>query len=150
MSFDPRDLPRLDYDALCKLFPLRPILDEWVYRNAQAIRRELSLIELNPGQADYAAVLSLLTERYLSDLFQRAGYTRGDIIRKYMGENNLRPLDLARRLGIPRSNLSAMMHGRRPIPKAIAVSLGQLFGVPAGWFLIDWSTTYALPESEEA
>lgn len=50
-----------------------------------------------------------------------------------MEENGLKQSDLANIA--PQANLSAMLHGKRPIPKAVAVKLGKRFHVSPELFL---------------
>lgn len=59
----------------------------------------------------------------------------GDVIKVYRKNAGLTQKDLAVKLGVKRPNVTAMERGKRPIGKAMADKLAEVFGVPREYFL---------------
>jgi plasmid maintenance system antidote protein VapI len=52
------------------------------------------------------------------------------MLKEIMAVHNLRPIELAKRLGISKSYCSMLLNNQRPISKKIALRLLEQFGVP--------------------
>lgn len=58
-----------------------------------------------------------------------------EVVRRLMDDNALTQSDLARILGAPRSNVSAILAGKRGLSRAHVQALAAHFGLPADVFL---------------
>lgn len=129
-----------DYLELVRAFPLRRLTTQEAYEEAKRVILRLSRDEEmdRAGTLDYVDVLVDL----VADFEQRAGYTletgdvtAADVVRHLLAERGQGVNALAGELGIPQSNLSDMLNGRRDWSKSMIVKLRDHFGLSADLFL---------------
>lgn len=60
----------------------------------------------------------------------------GEVLREeFLGPMGLSVYALAKAIGVPRSRINDIAHGRQNITAAIALRLGRFFGVDPQWFM---------------
>ncbi|MFA5812485.1 MAG: helix-turn-helix transcriptional regulator, partial [bacterium] len=65
----------------------------------------------------------------------RANLSTGDVIKMTCELNEMTQAELSRRSGVSPSNLSDIVHGRRPVGKAIAEKLARALNVSPAFIL---------------
>lgn len=131
--------PRLDsYMELIKEFPLRRIKSRTSHAKAMKMARRLSNEAANGGARDYLDVLIDLIVEYE----KRAGWsidtskvTAADLVRHSIDERGLSVSELARAVGVPQSNLSEMLSGKRGWSKTVIRALSAHLNIKAERFL---------------
>jgi HTH-type transcriptional regulator/antitoxin HigA len=128
-----------EFEALNRLWPLRPIADDRGLAAASAIAGRLAVIEpLSRDQADYLEVLATLIEKYEDE--HHAIDTRGisgiKSLKYLLDANDMSASDLGRLLG-ERSLGTKVLSGDRKLSKAHVKVLCERFCVGPGLFLRD-------------
>jgi addiction module HigA family antidote len=78
----------------------------------------------------------------------------GQVLREELAARRITQVEAARRIGVPPSQVAAVVRRRRPLGAALALRLERLLGVQAGFWLrlqIDWDLAEArrrVPVSE--
>ena len=131
-----RPLP-VDYDALIRMRPLRPIRDDIDFDNAAEVVSRLAVLgEPTQDQADYLEVLASTIAVY-EDRRHSRRFTRRDpigILKHLLGEHNMSGSDLGRLLG-NRTLGPAILKGTRELSKAHIAKLCEHFKVQPRLFL---------------
>jgi antitoxin component HigA of HigAB toxin-antitoxin module len=126
------------YMELIGEFPLRRITTAAVHARAKGLVLRLSSGKLDRGAADYLDVLVDL----IADFEKRSGQTidtgrtsAADIVRHRIEERGLSISALARLIGLPQSNLSEMLSGKRDWSKTAICGLSSHLNIRADRFL---------------
>lgn len=73
----------------------------------------------------------------------------GEVLRsEFLEPMNLSVYALAKAIGVPRSRINEIVHGRQRITAAIALRLGRFFSVDPQWFM-NMQSTYDLRHAQE-
>jgi HTH-type transcriptional regulator/antitoxin HigA len=123
------------YLRLVRAFPLRRISSAAELKAALAIADELLRSERDEGADDYLDVLADLIEKYERESFPAPDMTDVGMLRYLMEVNNLTQPQLAEKVGIAQSTLSAVLTGKRTLRKEHMVKLGQFFKVSPAVFM---------------
>lgn len=75
---------------------------------------------------EYDASDSVPADEVFKDLYDKYGKS-GTTLRGFRSRDGLTQVELAEKLGIPQSDVSAMEHGRRPIGKVMAKRCAAVF-----------------------
>jgi len=128
-------MPR-DYQALVRMFPLRPLHDKVDWANATEITDAMAGHKLNRDQEDYFTVLATLIDEYeRSNLPQprRQHDPVGNLI-FLLEQHNMNASDLGRLLG-NRELGSKLLRKERQLSKTIIAKLAEHFQVSPACFL---------------
>lgn len=119
---------RLEYENLCKTFPLRPIRSDRDNDRAALVCDSLTerLDKLSKAEEDYLDVLSDLIIKYESKWDDATPMTPAELIQSLMKDNNLTQKDLIPQLGSA-SRVSEFLNGERPLSKEQAKRLAKRF-----------------------
>jgi HTH-type transcriptional regulator/antitoxin HigA len=131
---DPRRVPD-SYLKLVKRFPLIHIRDEAHLDEALELLQELLRRERDDGAQAYLDVLTDLVAVYEDEHVPIADVSEADVPRELMRSNALSQTDLARRVGIAQSTISAVLTGARYLTKGQILKLARFFGVAPAAFL---------------
>jgi antitoxin component HigA of HigAB toxin-antitoxin module len=131
--------PVLDsYLKLVQEFPLRRLKNGAENEEATRMYLRVSSGKQNAGTQEYLEVLADLMGEYE----QRAGFgmelpdvTAAELIEHRLAERGMSVAALAKEVGIPQPNLSAMLAGKRDWSKAAIRSLSAFFHIRAERFL---------------
>jgi antitoxin component HigA of HigAB toxin-antitoxin module len=129
-------------DAYLKLIselPLRRINTVADHGKAKKLVLRLSTQDVDRGTAEYLDVLVDL----IADYEKRAGHiidtskvTAADLVRHRIEERGMSVSSLARAVGVPQSNLSEMLSGKRDWSKNAIRSLSSHLNIRADRFLV--------------
>jgi len=125
-----------DYQALVRMFPLRPLHDKVGLANATAIADAMAGHKLNRDQEDYFAVLATLIDEYEkanSPQPRRKHDPVGNLV-FLMEQHQMNASDLGRLLG-NRELGSKLLRKERQLSKAIIAKLAEHFHVSPACFL---------------
>lgn len=119
---------RLEYENLCKAFPLRPIRSDKQNDRAADVCDTLTcrLDNLSKAEEDYLDVLSDLIIKYESKWDDGKRLTPAELIQYLIEENNLTQKDLIPQLGSA-SRVSEFLKGERALSKEQAKRLAKRF-----------------------
>ena len=127
------------YMELISEFPLRRIKTAADHVRATKMVLRLSVVGSDRGAADYLDVLVDL----IADYEKRAGHvidtskvTAADLVRHRIEERGMSVSSLARLIGVPQSNLSEMLSGKRDWSKNAIRGLSSHLNIRADRFLV--------------
>jgi antitoxin component HigA of HigAB toxin-antitoxin module len=126
------------YMDLISEFPLRRLKSAAEHAKASRIVLRLSTAGSDRGAADYLDVLVDLIadyERRAQHALDMSELSAADLVRHRLEERQLSVSALARLIGVPQSNLSEMLSGRRSWSKSAIRGLAQHLNVRAERFL---------------
>jgi antitoxin component HigA of HigAB toxin-antitoxin module len=133
-----RNVAADSYMELIAEFPLRRIKSIAEHRKATRLVLRLSAQQPDRGVSDYLDVLVDL----IADFERRSGQdlgasqvSAGDIVRHRIDERGMSVSALARLIGVPQSNLSEMLNGKRDWSKAAIRGLCTHLNMRAERFL---------------
>ena len=127
------------YMELISTFPLRRIQSAAQHKQATRIALRLSAQKADRGTADYLDVLIDL----IADYERRAGLaidthnvSAADLVRHRMQEREMSVSALAHLIGVPQSNFSDMLSGKRDWSKAAIRGLSTQLNIRADRFFV--------------
>jgi antitoxin component HigA of HigAB toxin-antitoxin module len=126
------------YMELINEFPLRRIRTAAEHAKAKRIVLRLSGRKLARGEADYLDVLIDLIadyEKQTGQLFDAGDLTTAELVLHRLEQRGMSVNALAREIGMPQSNLSEMISGRRDWSKAAIRELSKRLNIRAERFL---------------
>jgi antitoxin component HigA of HigAB toxin-antitoxin module len=126
------------YMQLINEFPLRRLSSAVDYSKAKKLVLRLSPQDANRGAMDYLDILVDLISDYenRSELVNDAArVTATDLVRHRIEEKKMTVSSLARTIGVPQSNLSEMLSGKRGWSKAAIRGLSAHLNIRAERFL---------------
>ncbi len=127
------------YFDLVKKFPLVPIRDDGHLEEAQLIVDRLLREKLDLGGEAYLEayleVLTDLVEAYEDEHHEIEDASEASVLRLLMESNDLTQAELARRIGISASTISAVLNGARTLTKQQVVALAAFFHLSPSVFL---------------
>ena len=123
------------YWELVKRFPLIHIRDDDHLDEALAVLTSLLEQERDAGAQEYLDVLTDLVGAYEDEHVTIPNVSEVDVLRELMRSNGLSQMELARRVGISQSTISAILSGARSLTKDQVVKLARFFGISPAAFL---------------
>ncbi len=120
---------------LVRAFPLRAILDDEELAAAHAVLDRLLRQERDEGANDYLDVLTDLVEKYEREVHPIPDASEADVLRFLMESNGLSQPELAKKVGIAQSTISAVLNGNRSLTRQHIVKLAKFFRVSPAAFL---------------
>jgi antitoxin component HigA of HigAB toxin-antitoxin module len=127
------------YMELIRKFPLRRIKTAADHLQAKRIAVRLSIAESDRGVGEYLDILIDL----IADYEKREGYaidtsrvSAADLVRHRLEQREMSVSALARLIGVPQSNLSEMLSGKRGWSKASIRGLTSALNIRAEHFLV--------------
>lgn len=126
------------YMELIGEFPLRRIKTAAEHRRAIKLVLRWSRGQADRGAADYLDVLVDLVanyERRMGQAVDLADLSAADLVRHRIEQRGMLISGLAREIGIPQSNLSEMLGGKRGWSKSAMRGLAKTLGIRAERFL---------------
>ncbi len=118
------------YLDLVAEFPLASIRSEGQLDGAQTvIDRLLAKSVLDEGEEMYLGALSDLVATYEDIHYSIAPASDADMLRHLMDAKGLNQADLHRQAGIPKSTISEVLAGKKPLSRALIQTLAAFFGV---------------------
>jgi antitoxin component HigA of HigAB toxin-antitoxin module len=126
------------YFDLVREFPLRRLASAAEHARAKEIYLRVSSSHPDAGSRDYLNVLADLVAEYekrMDRTVDTSGLSAADLIRHRLRERKMSVNALAKEIGMPQSNLSDMLNGRREWSKAAIRSLTKMFRLSAERFL---------------
>ena len=126
------------YMELISEFPLRRINTASAHAKAKMLALRLSGAKTDRGSADYLDVLVDLIadyEKRSGQAINASAISAADLVRHRMEERGLSISALARLIGLPQSNLSEMLSGKRAWSKTAIRGLSAHLNVTAERFL---------------
>jgi HTH-type transcriptional regulator/antitoxin HigA len=122
------------YPKLIKQFRLVPIKDDDHLKAAHEMIDRLMQDDLEPSGQDYLSVLADLVEAYEDRHFPIPDASEVDVLRELMRSNGLTQTDLAKKVGIVQSTISAVLNGSRKLTKNQVIKLAKFFNVTPAAF----------------
>jgi HTH-type transcriptional regulator/antitoxin HigA len=123
------------YFELIRAFPLTHIKSASHLARAQMVIDQLLRQELDDGSQDYLDVLTDLVEIYEAEHIPIADASEADVLRELMRTNGLTQSQLAERVQISQSTISAVLTGARSLTRDHVVKLARYFRVSPAAFL---------------
>ena len=123
------------YLKLIRAFPLRSIRTDAGLAAAQAVLDGLLRQELDEGGWDYLDALTDLIEKYENEVHPMPDASEADVLHLLMEAGNVSQSQLAEKVGIAQSTLSAVLTGTRTLTKLHIIKLAEFFGVSPAVFL---------------
>jgi HTH-type transcriptional regulator / antitoxin HigA len=123
------------YFELVKSFPLVPIRDDTHLKEAQEVIDRLLRKRLDSGGEAYLEVLTDLVEAYEDEHHEIEDASEASVLRLMMESNDLTQAELARRVGISASTISAVLGGARSLTRQQVVTMAAFFRVSPSVFL---------------
>jgi HTH-type transcriptional regulator/antitoxin HigA len=126
------------YLDLIRQFPLRPIRTKSEANAATKILDRLfGQEDVDPGEADYVAVLTNLLDAYERerDPLYHSHASGLEVLRELVKQHGMKQSTLAAKLGISAPAISLILSGDRPITADHARALGKIFSVEPGAFI---------------
>lgn len=120
---------------LVKRFPLVCIRDDAHLDKALEVLNKLLQQELDTGAQEYLDVLTELVGAYEDEHVPIPDVSEADVLRELMRSNGLSQMELARRIKISQSTISAVLSGARSLTKKQVIKLAEFFGVSPAVFL---------------
>jgi HTH-type transcriptional regulator / antitoxin HigA len=137
------------YLELVKQFRLVPVKDDNHLKAAHEMIDRLLREDLDPAGQDYLGVLADLVEAYEDVHLPIPDASEIDVLRELMRSNNLSQTDLAKKVGIVQSTISAVLKGRRKLTKNQVIKLAEFFNVAPAAFLPSRATDEEKEEEEK-
>jgi antitoxin component HigA of HigAB toxin-antitoxin module len=128
------------YMELVTEFPLRRIKTPAEHAKAKKLVLRLSMKDTDRGTAEYLDVLVDLIanfEKRMEQAVDGPKLSAADLVRHRIEERGLSITALARLIGIPQSNLSDMLGGKRAWSKSAIVGLSTHLNIRADRFLME-------------
>jgi HTH-type transcriptional regulator/antitoxin HigA len=123
------------YLKLVRKFPLRSLRNDSDLGAAQAVLDALLRAVLDAGGRDYFDALTDLIETYEREAHPMPDAPESDVLRLLMESNNLSQSQLAEKVGIAQSTISAVLNGTRGLTRLHIVKLARFFNVSPVAFL---------------
>jgi HTH-type transcriptional regulator/antitoxin HigA len=123
------------YFNLVKQLPLTHIRDERQLRAAEDMIDRLLQQRLDQGEQEYLDALTDLIEAYERDYYLIPDASEADVLRELMRANGLSQAQLAKKVAISQSTISAVLTGTRTLTKTHVVKLAEYFSVSPAAFL---------------
>ncbi|MCI0685430.1 MAG: helix-turn-helix domain-containing protein [Gemmataceae bacterium] len=123
------------YFQLVKELPLTHIRDDAHLRAAQMKIDQLLAQDLDVGQQAYLDVLTDLVEAYEEDTEPMSDASEVDVLRELLRSSGLSQPQLAKKVGIAQSTISAVLNGSRSLTKDQIIALARFFHVAPAAFL---------------
>jgi antitoxin component HigA of HigAB toxin-antitoxin module len=127
------------YMELINEFPLRRLRSAADYSKAKKLVLRLSTLDANRGAADYLDVLVDLISDYekrAKFLAESATVSAAELVRHRIEERNMSVSSLARLVGMPQSNLSEMLSGKRDWSKTAIRGLSAHLNIRMERFIV--------------
>lgn len=125
----------VEYLALLRAFPPRPIRDDDAHRRAIAVVNGLlDRPALSPDEEDYLDVLGLLIADYEDAIYEHPEFSPVERLRHLMEEHSLTQAELSRRTSVAVTSLSDILNGKRRISPRIRARFAECFGVAPSYF----------------
>jgi HTH-type transcriptional regulator / antitoxin HigA len=127
------------YMELISEFPLRRIKTDAMHAKATKIVLRLSTQRADRGTTDYLDVLIDLIadyEKRSEQTLDSSKVSASDLVRHRLDERGMSVSALARLIGVPQSNLSEMLAGKRDWSKAAIRGLAAQFNIRTDRFLL--------------
>lgn len=126
---------RDSYFEMVKKFPLASIRDRRHLRDAQAVLDMLLGREpLDDGEEMYLDAISDLIEHYEEKHAHIKAPTDADMLRHLMDAKGVRQKDVVEETGIPKSTVSQILSGERPLTRGHIERLARYFNVSRASF----------------
>jgi HTH-type transcriptional regulator/antitoxin HigA len=129
-----RTLPGTYFD-LVKRFPLTHIRDDSHLEEATGVIDRLLREDLDEGGQEYLDALTDLVETYESKHVTIPDAPEADVLRELIRASGLTQPNLAKKVGIAQSTISAVLNGTRSLTKEQVVTLARFFHVSPAAFL---------------
>jgi antitoxin component HigA of HigAB toxin-antitoxin module len=124
------------YQALLVEFQPRPLRSASAYKKALGqVEQLLKKPRLSNAERDLVETLSTLIEQYEAIDYPTPDVPPTRLLAHLLEAGGVTQAEVCRATGIARSNLSAVLAGRRAISKGNALKLASYFGLPAHVFL---------------
>jgi HTH-type transcriptional regulator/antitoxin HigA len=123
------------YRKLVAAFPLRAIRSDAELAAAHAVVEALLVADLDEDAKDYLDVLTDLVEKYECEVHPIPDVSEADMLRFLMELNQLSQPELAKKVGIAQSTISAVLNGNRSLTRQHIVKLAKFFNVSPAVFL---------------
>jgi len=126
------------YMLLINEFPLRRLKNVADHTNAKRIVLQLSVKKLDRGACEYLDVLVDLIAAYEQQAGQSVDTSDlpvAELVRHRIEQRGMSISALSREIGIPQSNLSEMLNGKRDWSKTAIRGLGKSLNIRADRFL---------------
>jgi antitoxin component HigA of HigAB toxin-antitoxin module len=126
------------YFELVRAFPLRRLASAAEHGRAKEVYLRVSTSRPDHGARDYLNVLADLIAEYekrMDQTVDTSGVSAAELIRHRLSERGMSVTALAKEIGVPQSNLSDMLNGRREWSKAAIRALSKMFRLKAERFL---------------
>jgi len=136
MTIETTDRPINDtYFDLVREFPLTHIKNRRHLGDAQRMIDRLLQLDLDNGAQEYLDVLTDLVEIYEDEHFPIPDASEADVLLELMRSNNLTQSQLAKKVAISQSTISAVLNGVRSLTRDHVVRLANFFRVSPAAFL---------------
>ena len=123
------------YFRMVRQFPLTHIRDDVHLRAAQARIDRLLEMELDSGGQAYLDVLTDLVEAFEHEHEKIPDASEAEVLRELLRSSGLSQPQLAKKVGIAQSTISAVLSGARTLTKEQILILGRFFHVSPLAFL---------------
>jgi HTH-type transcriptional regulator / antitoxin HigA len=133
----PRSRIAQSYLSLIAEFPLRRIQSAAEHARAKALVLRLSGPQADRGVAEYLDVLIDIAdhERRSDQVVDTSGVSAAELVRHRIEQRGMSVSALARAIGVPQSNLSEMLAGKRDWSKTAIRGLSRRLNIRAERFL---------------
>jgi HTH-type transcriptional regulator / antitoxin HigA len=129
-----RTLPATYYQ-LVKRFPLTHVRDDAHMEEATGVIDRLLREDLDEGGQEYLDALTDLVETYEAEHVTIPDAPEADVLRELIRASGLTQPNLAKKVGVAQSTLSAVLNGTRSLTKAQVITLARYFHVSPAAFL---------------
>jgi HTH-type transcriptional regulator/antitoxin HigA len=123
------------YFKLVRQFPLAHIRDDRHLDIAQTMIDRLLTEDIDAGAQEYLEVLTDLVENYEDEHVIIPDASEADVLAELIRANGLSQLELAKKVGISQSTISAVLKGTRSLTKDHIIALAKFFRVSPAAFL---------------
>jgi HTH-type transcriptional regulator/antitoxin HigA len=117
------------------MFPLAPIRDDRHLGEAQGILDKLLERELDEGEQAYLEVLTNLVEDYEEEHVPIEDASEADVLRMLVDGSGLSQAQLAKKVGVAQSTISAVLTGTRSLTKDQILKFARFFNTSPAAFL---------------